>query len=837
MSSKKKYHTQTQAINNPWDIGNTLKGCIYQYNLNRGSNLATIFKATAEDSLTGKLNNLAKLCQPGGRYADVLGTPTGTLITKPLTKASFELGANINCKEVLSTQLIRPCEDFFKHLVENYLVDNYQYDGTTVTLPNEDGEDTQYPLLEVYLEEDTHTIWFTYATYRWVRTGTGTSGPTFEKQTIKHNVDTNISFTGNTEHQYLLVSYLTEEGETLWYYWDTETENDTFTSWLKDNKVLYYPSFFFRKGKNSIKREDPEYFEVCKKAFKRLNLDFEDLVDSYNGEANLNQETDEDKDYRDSLKNVTDIAMTFALDITVNDQRVMRYIYEFAKFMYKTSGVNSNRIDYTHKALNYDFSWNRITREIKTGRVNVFHRFTTEAFDERIPVHIHIPGPQGGSDVDTFKTVKSLRICKQLDNNQYEEYVISGVNFATYNNGHRMSRTLPNFKNVEPLTQKEIQKLKNKSPDEDDDDESDNESNECLIPIIPVIINTQIGAIVGGDILAISMRSVHNTYVKIKKKWWQSSWFLVVRIIIYVIVIIIVTIYTCGSGTAPTMKAIFSIEALIQLAIVIAIKLLWKIICKVCHINGATAAIVDTLIDIFAIYVLPCMTASSTTTTATGAVTSVGSTAVTTTTTVVTTTTLSTLASSMIVSVANMIVAGRVDLNTIANSLSVVAVNGLMNISPIAGSMLDLSTNPQFYYAVQTKDWTGMVSCMSSTLLKAMGPQLGKDNSFINITTGELGSQNTNLLPSFSNAFNMDSLTSVANSYGQAKEQETQNKLSQLNNSMLSLGKLMQAQEKYSALLAHNNTIGLGLILDLLTTDSSYNFYKIAGTIKAPKIS
>ena len=39
MGSKKVYHTQTQALNNPWDISNSLKGCISNYLFNKGSYL------------------------------------------------------------------------------------------------------------------------------------------------------------------------------------------------------------------------------------------------------------------------------------------------------------------------------------------------------------------------------------------------------------------------------------------------------------------------------------------------------------------------------------------------------------------------------------------------------------------------------------------------------------------------------------------------------------------------------------------------------------------------------------------------------------------------------
>ncbi len=127
MGSKKKYHTQTQAINHYWDINNTLKGCVYQNLINPGSDLATIFKTTAEDSMCGKLNNIAKDCQEGGRYSHVLGTPEGSLITKPLTKEIFQEGSGLEVHKIVSSTIISPCESFFKKLIYRVLVDEYQY--------------------------------------------------------------------------------------------------------------------------------------------------------------------------------------------------------------------------------------------------------------------------------------------------------------------------------------------------------------------------------------------------------------------------------------------------------------------------------------------------------------------------------------------------------------------------------------------------------------------------------------------------------------------------------------------------------------------------------------
>ena len=278
-----------------------------------------------------------------------------------------------------------------------------------------------------------------------------------------------------------------------------------------------------RRDKDSIKRNDPNYFNLCCKIFQRFNMDYEDLVDSFNGEADLNNPTEKDKQYRDSLGNVTDIALTFALDITANDQRVMRYMYEFFKYMYDSSGLNANNIYYRHKAFNYDISWGSITHQIKDGHIAPFHRFTTESFEQTV-VH---KKSVGQSTINVTTRESCLRIRKQLDNGKYEEILVTNLKFTSYNNGHGMNRTVPTFSNTRGLTPKEIERLKHKDPEEGGEDDN-SDPNECLLPVLPFILNNKIGGIIGNDIIAISMRSVHNTYKKIKKKWYQSSWFTVV---------------------------------------------------------------------------------------------------------------------------------------------------------------------------------------------------------------------------------------------------------------------------------------------------------------------
>lgn len=808
MGSKKIYHTQTQALNNPWDVTNSLKGCISNYLFNRGSYLPRIFQDAAQSSLVGKLNNIAKDCQVGGRYASILGTPEGSLITKPLTKALFEQATDMEIGSLESSRIMQPCETLFKCLALRTLEDDYLFDGTHLTV-----DEIEYDYVSTYLDETDYI----YVRYKKDRVVGG--GPSAQIIHDYHELNTGIQFTGDLNASYLLVGYKNQEDKLEYYIWNTASQNDVFRSWFDSNRVTYYPSFLMRRDKDSIKRNDPNYFETCCKIFRRFNMDYEDLVDSFNGEAELNNPTEEDEKYRDSLGNVTDIALTFALDITVNDQRVMRYMYEFFKYMYESSGLNANNIYYRHKAFNYDISWGNITYQTKDGHIAPFHRFTTESFEQTVVHKKSI----GQSTINITSRESCLRIRKQLDNGKYEEILVTNLKFTSYNNGHGMERTVPTFSNTKGLTPKEIEQLRHKEPEEGEEDDN-SDPNECLLPVLPFILNNKIGGIIGNDIIAISMRSVHNTYKKIKKKWYQSKWFTIVRIIIYIIYIVIVTYCTYGAGTASAIKSVISIEALIQLLLVLAIKIAFKIICKVCHIEGATKAILETIIDMYCIYYLPSQI--GTTTTSTGAVVQVGSTSVTTTTTV--TTSLSTLTSSMITSLATTLVNGNFSLEALANALGSVAVTQAMTVSPTMGFLLDTSTNPQFYYAIQTKDWAAALSSVASSILKAISAKPAESlQSSLQLTDMEVAKK----------LASPDNITKAFQAEMDSQSNKQRTRLEKLNNQMLTLGRLIETSEyKASVALSNNNAIALGVITDSLIRGTEYNFYKIAGQIKKPRI-
>lgn len=776
---RKYYYTQSSPVSSPYSIGNTLTGTVYSHLNTKGSDLSLLLRDAAENSMAGLMWKIAKNCQPGKKYANTIGTPEGTLITEPLNKGA--LATEIpDIQEIVSQSLTPLSPDVLLALAYDKLVKDYAYDGTHVIV-----DDTEY-LFESVSVDDNKELTLNY--YELI-----SHGPYSER--IEHDVSLGQSIP-NIESEYLVVKYLNSDGDTKYYVYVTAQKSlPAVDSWLQNQRVLYYPSFFARKDKRSIKESDPEHYEASREALKRCNIDWEDLVDSYNGETELNEESDSDREYRNSLGDVTDICLTFALDITVNDQRVMRYMYEFFKFLYKAGSLNSNRINYRHKAFNYDFSWGSIQYAVKQGVIAKFHRFTTECTDIEDPVTVngHL----------TMNKHRALRIRRQLTSDSFEEFLVSDVKFTSYNNGEAMVRKLKPFANLKPYTKADLDALE---ADKDDDDEE--EKNECLIPILPIIIRRSLGGIIGGDILHIGMRTIHNTYKKVKKKWYQSGWFSVVRIVISIVIIVC----TLGSGTpyviAANVALNIALNILIQILICLAIKLAVKMICKVLKIKGLLLNVINTITNIVMMVYLP------------------GSAG------------FNMLASSM----ADCALSGSFSLQNLANALTQAASVPLMMANPALGVLFETMLNPEFYYAIQTGNWSQAIIQVAGSVLKAatVSMQLGANteggSSLLDPVTKQFdytkltfdtATSSTAQLSSQLGSYGLN-LVSSAPSYIMAhKSEKLQEQMNQMNKKMLRLSNNMSMYAEISESILAKNIQAQAFIVDqIFNYDEDLDFYR-----------
>lgn len=808
----KHWNTQSSPIMSATNVGETLPGCVYSSLLQPGSSLLDAYYESNANSIACKMYHLAKECSEDGKYSDI-GVPTGTLLIKPLTKDVFNTAIGFQVDEIISQKFLAPCKELFTAYIYDFLVENYQYKDNTVYIESID----KYCTVSDVAIDTTGQICVVY-TYE-VKHG---NGPFAQIETVIKEIETGITFSGSLNQSYLVVCYSIDD--VIHYYIqdpDTFQDGDILYTWYKRNKVRFYPSFFLRKNKNSIKRDDPTYYDRCSHILRRLNLDFEDIVDSVNGEADLNNETDEDREYRDGLKDVTDICLTTALDITVNDQRAMRYFYEFFKFMYESVGLNSNTINYRHPAYNYDISWDSITYTIKEGRVAPHRRFTTEGYEVTKLIEQSI----GNETITIGKQIPTFRVRKQLDNDKYEEIVVSNLVFASYNNGHKMSFSVPTFSNLRRFTKKEILAIER--------NEFEQETSECLIPILPIIIKEKIGNIIGGDILSLGFRTVHNTYIKIKKKWYQSTWFTVIRLIVYIIII------ACTWGTAtPAVVAVESAIEAIILLVLLVIKIAWKIICKVFHVKDSIASLVDTIINVIGSCVSP--------------------------------------AYRVLGPIVDMAFSGNFSLEGITNCIGGIAMGQLCQTAPVSAVAIQAVTTPNFYYCLQTRNWGGAILSISQSLLNCVfvnisnviksvtsdvtnavnagiksatdtansisstmagAEALSKVAEEISKDTGSiLDKIGTELSKNFTIGNVVSGVSQIGSSVINSKTKENQNTLKSMNSSMLKLSKLSETSSVYwNKALSANNAMILGVITDAMFYKQEYDFYAIASTIRAPR--
>lgn len=782
---KVHHETEVGMVNTPNQVGDTLKGAIFESQMFKGSDLAYILQEKSLNSITGTLWKLAKHCQPGGKYSEILGTPSGTLLLKPLTKSILSSSLGSEVSKVISTKITQADEYVYAAYLYDELVSEYSFTGDIEANTGQikiNGKYYTYEGVKPSYFEFTHEINGYYWEYSETKIVYGSQGP--QETVIRHRVPIELDLQPNVD--YLVVKYETDSIHYL--VWNTtDTDKPELTKWFNSNQVSYYPSFFVRRNNASI-REDEEYFDTACKALKRTNLDFEDLTDSYNGVTKLNKETQEDKDYRNSLGDVRDIALTFAIDVTANDQRVMRYLFEFFSYVYETQGINKSQIDYKCLDLQYTFSWDKVTKEIRQGRVAPFHRFITET------VNISTPYTIPNSSIIAYKSTQGLRIARQLDAENYAEIIVTGINWSTNNNGKTDSYSLPEFHNLHKYTAKDYTAIEK--------GEMEAQNSKVLIPLIPFIVREKFGAVRGNDLLALGLAYVMHVYKKTKKKWYATKWFTVVRIIASIAIIAI----TWGAGS-PAVGGINAaiqggIQTLITLLYMLAVKIAIKILVKVLKIKCLLVDIYMAISDFIGSMYNP----------------------------------LFAMACPVLNIVSDAVVTGKIPEGVLTDMLCNIAGSALMSgsvMDAIAGVAFKLGTNPSFYGAIQTKNYAGAIVMGASVIGEAVAIQMhvnnssqgsnnsGTDNS--NNQTDSSGKSSNNSPteePTFTEKLldfrNTVSLTgSLAGSVSSYNAQRTQSQLADIQGKANTLSAQMQASARYwDSVLSPNNIIAQQLIIE-----------------------
>ena len=770
-SHEYKVHTQTETgmVATPNQVGNTLNGAVIQ-SVKLKSDLAYILKDKAYNSITNIFNKAAKYSQEGGKYADILGTPKGTFIAKPITKELMNSALGFEPDKILLTKLQKADEYLYACYIYDTLVSDYAFEGDLEANTGQVKIEDKY-----YTYEGVHSSYYEFSHelkgYYWEYSESqiryGYQGPTEVK--VRHRVPIELDLQPNVD--YLIVKYEYDEG-IHYFLWNT-TETGPLSKWYSNNQVPYYPSFYIRNNNDSIKRSDPDYYKLVSGIFNRAHLDFEDIVDSYNAETEVNKESEEDKDYKNSLNNIEEIVLTFAVDPTANDQRVMQYLFEF--FTVMNNGLNSNSVTYECKGFGYTLRWDSINYEVKTGKIAPFHRYITETTQVSIPYQIN--------NVTAYRSVQCLRIAHQLDCDTYEELLVTGLTEDHNNNGNTDTYTLPEFHNLK----------RQRDYSEEERQEMEEESSKVLVPLIPWIVQSKFGSIRGGDLLALGMAYVMHVYKKTKKKWYATKWFTIVRIALSIAVII----GSGGSLTWETLELNAIIEVLILILILIAVKVAVKYVLKLFHVDPQIIGIFEAVFDFICTVAVP----------------GYG------------------VANGIVNMSTEVITTGSLSLNTVADSLCAIAGSQIMELGgmfTVAGAAFKLGTDAGFYDALHNKNFAMAIVKAALVVAEAavayvkaenISNKNGKSDSNKDSKSDNADSKSSpKEEPSFAEKLGFRSLEGIGNvavAVFNTKAQEQQKKLSKLNSLSISLAGQIQASEHYWAdVLSPNNIVMQQLIIE-----------------------
>lgn len=473
------------------------------------------------------------------------------------------------------------------------------------------------------------------------------------------------------DHIILRVTYINTEGVTKDWFYDPETnEIPEINKILDKSSEKVFACYKVRDNKKPIWDVDKAGFEANRRALKRCNLDFESLVGSYNGDITyIKKPTKSEEEYQNDLKDITDIFITHAVDVTDNDQRVMEYLYSL---FYDLGSTITNKLYYSFDTYNVELTWDSIEFATHKGTKTKVRRYTCESGKTFIPM----PSSYG----PPFYESKNLIISHQIGTNTYVTITVYNLKHSTVIDGHRINKELPEIKNLTKRTRKEIKSLQEAL--ENSEEQSD-DTHEFIIPVLPAICDKYMSLARRNELAIISLRAVYHTFKKVKKKWYQTKWFTFVRFIIYAVIIVLTAIYA-PYALAGVLKGIFTVEALLALVLYIALKVLIRVICNVFNVSKRYENSLNMIVDIIFSCVSP-------------VVAGIGN-------FIWTAATTGQITPDMAVNLLGSVAMGSV--SALGGGEAAILSKYTANM---AAGALSVATNPSTYQAIQDRDWCGVV--------------------------------------------------------------------------------------------------------------------------------
>lgn len=367
------------------------------------------------------------------------------------------------------------------------------------------------------------------------------------------------------------VEYLNTSGERVSIYLDVE--ECPYIKHSLDKSIFgkdCYPIVPLRMDKKSLDEWNPTLYESYKRLFTDTStFDFENAVGAYNAKKELmNNEDSYDQDYADSLKDVTQIHMVWAVALDDNDETVKEYIFHYFKDLMER-GVDEVQIQngedrpYPSGGLigalkkmraptRLHNSWKSITSNTVSGRA--LHNchwgiVSSPVGDGTTNLEIFHQYRKNNSDVCEILTVKNFKV-------------------SLFVEGKWRVHSPKKFSNMAKRTPEDIAELK---AYRDTDDGKDDAQHFDLIPLLRHVVNDHFSAFSRTDLLRIGIRILLHTKIKVKKKWYQTTFF---KVVCWVVTLVLLTYFPpIGMKMAVAQ---FAVTLAIATSVNIALKLVVK---------------------------------------------------------------------------------------------------------------------------------------------------------------------------------------------------------------------------------------------------------------------
>ena len=764
------YKVSTTPLCDDWSISNLLNGAVYSSILSSQYTLSDTLKDAYLNSAYGKFNHIAKKVCTNPKYYNTLTKPIGTNFNTKISYSTLSnlLGISVTGFKVCEANPTYHAYNYLKdelafeeesgtiHIQEGQKTSHYNYVGTVVI------EDTTYYLERIYAQDNSLKI----DVFRVVK-----NRGIYERET--KTVTLPVEYAEGT---YIYVSY-TEDGKTRIRPY-SYSDNPTLTKLFEDKLDYQYPTLYIKRDNSFISDEESK---ITDKLLRRTGMEWEDIYKQLSGDlSDIDNPSDSDKEYSNSVGETNDIAITLGFDITCNNQLMIEYMYKLFRQYHMENSFNTDaggEIFYTHRRYSHKITWDTLTYTKKEGHICKWKQYACETKKETELVNFEIP-IYNGSTVTGVKevTTKTFHIYYQVNKNEYYDICISGLNHASYISGKTVNTSLPDINNMRKRTRKDIELiLKSREGEELPDDVQEEDPSEFIIPLFPAIVKLM-GACKGSSLLMISLRGVWQTYKRIKKKWYATKAFTIVRIVVAIIIIYL----TWGSGSAAAWAIVGNataniiINVLIQTLIALAIKLAIKYVCKIFKLEGAwltVANLVSTMCEI--------AVASST---------GMGM-------------TLTGISSGL----ADMVANQKLTLEEFADLLSTTAFMTVAPTNPVVATTYKLLQDPKYLEAINTKNWSTVLIMTASTMAQSVAIAYAAEASDTTLQYETLKYGNTGMeLPTIGEALtnqiaSIDTIQTIASIPAIQLVIESQEKVSNLQRE---LEELQTKYEKRSKLYA-----------------------------------